>query len=329
MGTVSAPELTNGHVSSDEMLERLTMGGIERLQPMLLRNGILSLGQIEGLAPSDVQQLIPAVGTRRKLLNLLPADCTAAGPVVFPVRTAPTVTHTAPISSSSAFMRSNTVGSQGSGYSGGKTAGYTRQHTATKVKRPSQYHAAPTATAGMSPRSRSRSESYMKCLKGQGTEFNTEVGGMAKDIAKNNRFHFPREFVRKEGVAHAQGAIPAGVPLRKARKSAATQEFSTPSKRSETSVRSHRSPSRSHRSPSRSSRAHSPPLQNTELPPPPPEERSTVPNRHRPVFVTRDTNDVFVLLTSSKVNMPSDNAMKLEQLLRHNQVSSGMFRGFS
>ena len=69
-----------------ELLEELTEIGLGRIFTKLNEAGAKNLEDVEKMTPNELQKLIPAVGSRRKLLNSLNPGCPASGPASIPFR---------------------------------------------------------------------------------------------------------------------------------------------------------------------------------------------------------------------------------------------------
>eukprot|EP01060_Flectonema_neradi_P037258 TRINITY_DN7454_c0_g1_i1.p1 TRINITY_DN7454_c0_g1~~TRINITY_DN7454_c0_g1_i1.p1 ORF type:complete len:295 (+),score=57.32 TRINITY_DN7454_c0_g1_i1:42-926(+) len=69
-----------------ELYEELEEIGLGRIFSRLDAAGAKNLEDVEKMTPTELQKLIPAVGTRRKLLNNLNPGCPASGPASIPFR---------------------------------------------------------------------------------------------------------------------------------------------------------------------------------------------------------------------------------------------------
>ena len=292
------------------LMEELQFLGLERVFERLQASGYSRLSDMHDTSPQDLQRLIPTVGTRRKLLNTFPSDCPAAQPISFPFHTAasPSKGTRASTAAGTAFARSPTRGTHAPAAGTAQPRKSTRpvSHAATTpVRSPSlsaRKHETP-ATGRQSTRLSSRSESYTKNVRGCGTEFTTDIGGMARDIELANKKKFPsaRSPARKQArKVAAEGTSPRQFSRSGTSKSHRATPVATPEK----------SPQEKYAG--------------AEVlpPPPPPSEDDT--GRSRPVFVTRNKEDIFAFLTGREVNLASDEAHKLEQRLRIEGVTTGM-----
>ncbi|KAJ9454337.1 hypothetical protein DIPPA_10615 [Diplonema papillatum] len=351
-GTDSEPDTHGSRMGHREHDLRTVLeeAHLEKLYAGFAATGLTTVDEVEELTPGELQRLVPAVGTRRKLLNVLRPDCPAGQSVMPPaVRTDPFQPHrAAPAKPPSPIRREKfPVFSRAVVGAHKKTTDFVRRE---QQQQQQQERSSSTAGHLPPPARGDLRDSYLRTAKGTGTEFNGEVGGFAKEIIAKNSKHVQPASARTSsataGSAAGRGysrstSQPHTAPNGRAKAAAAGRSFARGDSKSNAFRKSHTTAQPASARGKRSARSHSagrspPPSEGQpDIPPPPPVDeingkhadsasntpvRGTPEPRQRPVYISRASNVLFHFLTSEAVNMPTDRAVKTEQMLIENEV---------